>query len=308
MSGSGDGDNAAFTIAGDELRTAAVLDFETKPRRFGAGPGHGRQRQLRSRRRSTITVTDVAETVNSAPTDVSLTPATVAENAPSATTVGTLSASDLDGGQAHTFALVAGAGDGDNGAFTVARRSALDARRRSTSKSRSSLSIRVATTDAAGATFAKALTVTRGRRQRGADRRWRSSNPEVAENEPAGTAVGTLAAEDVDLGQGHGFTLVSGAGDADNASFAIEGSTLETAEAFDFETKDTYSIRVRATDDGTPPMSVERHVHDHGDRRGRAAGGRRQDGDDGRGQPGDRHAVGERSRGRRRCELHARAR
>ena len=81
-------------------------------------------------------------------------------------------------------------------------------------------------------------------------------NDTVAENEPAGTEVGELSVSDVDGGQ-HAFALVDGDGDDDNTAFAIDGTTLKTAEVFDFETEDTYFIRVRATDSGTPAMWVE---------------------------------------------------
>ncbi len=62
---------------------------------------------------------------------------------------------------------------------------------------------------------------------------------------------------DVDAGQSHAFTLVAGAGDDDNGKFAIDGTKLETATVLDFEAQLSYSIRVRATDDGTPALSVE---------------------------------------------------
>ncbi len=80
----------------------------------------------------------------------------------------------------------------------------------------------------------------------------------MAENEPAGTTVGELSVSDVDAGQSHAFALVAGVGDDDNGKFAIDGSTLETAAVLDFEAQPSYSIRVRATDDGTPALSVER--------------------------------------------------
>jgi hypothetical protein len=55
----------------------------------------------------------------------------------------------------------------------------------------------------------------------------------------------------------HECELVPGPGDADNASFHIlNGSVLLTDEIFDYETKNSYSIRVRATDDGG--LSVEK--------------------------------------------------
>ncbi|WP_438854354.1 beta strand repeat-containing protein [Agromyces sp. M3QZ16-3] len=74
------------------------------------------------------------------------------------------------------------------------------------------------------------------------------SNADVLENEPAGTTVGTLGLVDPDPAATPAFALVSGTGDADNASFTITGTTLKTAASFDFETKASYSIRVRGTD------------------------------------------------------------
>ena len=74
------------------------------------------------------------------------------------------------------------------------------------------------------------------------------SNATVDENQPAGATVGSFATMDVDLGDTHTYTLVSGTGDADNASFQITGGTLKTMAAFDFETKAIYSIRAETRD------------------------------------------------------------
>ena len=74
------------------------------------------------------------------------------------------------------------------------------------------------------------------------------SNASVAENEPVGTTVGTLSATDPDPAATFTFSLVAGAGDTDNGSFTIAGTTLKTNAVFDFETKNSYSIRVRVTD------------------------------------------------------------
>jgi len=73
----------------------------------------------------------------------------------------------------------------------------------------------------------------------------------IGENSGVDAVVGTLTAVDEDNpanGQTHVFTLVSGAGATDNASFTIESGELKTAENFDFETKASYSIRVEATE------------------------------------------------------------
>jgi hypothetical protein len=76
-----------------------------------------------------------------------------------------------------------------------------------------------------------------------------SSNT-VAENQPVGTTVGTLSDTDVDAGDAATFTLVAGTGDTDNASFSIVGTALKTAAVFDYESRTSYSVRVRATDGG----------------------------------------------------------
>ena len=72
----------------------------------------------------------------------------------------------------------------------------------------------------------------------------------VAENAISGTTVGTLSATDADTGDTFTYDLVSGTGDSDNASFTISGATLKIAAVFDFEAKNTYSVRVRVTDAG----------------------------------------------------------
>lgn len=73
----------------------------------------------------------------------------------------------------------------------------------------------------------------------------------VAENQPSGTVVGTLSAVDADGSRDrHTFTLVSGAGSDDNASFQIVGNQLRTTGPLDFESKASYSVRIRATDSG----------------------------------------------------------
>ena len=72
----------------------------------------------------------------------------------------------------------------------------------------------------------------------------------VAENLPSGTAVGTLTTTDPNAGNTFTYSLVSGTGSDNNGSFTISGSTLQTAASFDYETKNSYSIRVRSTDQG----------------------------------------------------------
>ena len=76
------------------------------------------------------------------------------------------------------------------------------------------------------------------------------SSTTVAEHLSAGTTVGTLSTTDPDVGNTFTYTLASGTGSTDNASFSLSGSTLLTAASFDYTTKNSYSIRIRSTDQG----------------------------------------------------------
>jgi len=77
------------------------------------------------------------------------------------------------------------------------------------------------------------------------------SNSSVMEGQAAGTLVGTLSTVDADTGDTFTYSLVAGTGDTDNASFTISGNQLLSAEEFDYETKDSYSIRVQVSDSGS---------------------------------------------------------
>ena len=72
----------------------------------------------------------------------------------------------------------------------------------------------------------------------------------INENAAANTAVGTLSSTDADAANTFTYTLVAGNGDTDNASFNISGSNLRITASPDFETKSSYSVRVRTTDQG----------------------------------------------------------
>ena len=73
----------------------------------------------------------------------------------------------------------------------------------------------------------------------------------ISENQPAGTIVGEFNATDPD-GNVITYSLVSGEGDTHNSLFTIDSNgTLKTAATFDYESNaSTYTIRVRATDEG----------------------------------------------------------
>jgi autotransporter-associated beta strand protein len=71
----------------------------------------------------------------------------------------------------------------------------------------------------------------------------------ILENLSSGNTIGTLSTTDPEGGS-FNYELVEGEGDDDNASFDIDESNLVSNAVFDFETKNSYSVRVRSTDSG----------------------------------------------------------
>ncbi|MEA2184940.1 MAG: hypothetical protein QOF69_4125, partial [Solirubrobacteraceae bacterium] len=184
---------------------------------------------------------------NRPPTAIALSNASVAENQPVATTVGLLSATDPDPLDTHGFTLVAGSGDVDNAQFVISG-TMLQTGATFDFELKPSYSIRVRATDRSGATFETQLTIAVTNANE-APTDIALSKSSVPEQSLAGTAVGSLSTSDPDAGDTFAYTLVIGAGDANNAEYQITASTLErktTAPPFPA----TQSIRVRSTDAG----------------------------------------------------------
>ncbi|WP_010252575.1 cellulose binding domain-containing protein [Acetivibrio cellulolyticus] len=75
-------------------------------------------------------------------------------------------------------------------------------------------------------------------------------NTTIEENIPAGTMVGNLGTIDFNSEDTFTYALVSGEGSTDNASFSIAGNQLMILGSPDYETKNSYYIRLRTTDAG----------------------------------------------------------
>lgn len=72
------------------------------------------------------------------------------------------------------------------------------------------------------------------------------SNSSIAENNSIGVLVGTFSTIDSNASDTHTYLLVSG----DTTSFSIRNDSLFAGRVFDYESKSTYSVRVRSTDRG----------------------------------------------------------
>ncbi|GEM45569.1 ExeM/NucH family extracellular endonuclease [Deinococcus cellulosilyticus] len=241
VAGTGDTDNALFTISGTTLQMLASADFENRSSysvRVRAADQHGAEVE----QAFTITITDVNE--NTAPTDITLSNSSVAENSTPTLTFSTV---DSDSGDTFTYSLVSGTGSTDNGLFSLTSAGALTFNSAPNFEVKDTYSLRVQSTDSGNATVQKAFTIQITDVNEAPSALFLTGNT-VDENQPSGTTVGNFSNNDVDAGETFSYSLVSGTGSTDNSSFSITGNQLKTAASFDFETKSSYSVRVRVTD------------------------------------------------------------
>jgi VCBS repeat-containing protein len=106
----------------------------------------------------TATVTITINGANDAPTNISLSNNSVAENRPTGTLVGSFSTTDPDTGDTFAYALVTGTGDNDNASFTIAG-NVLRTAAVFDHETKSSYSIRVRSTDSGALYYEEVFTV-----------------------------------------------------------------------------------------------------------------------------------------------------
>jgi uncharacterized delta-60 repeat protein len=178
---------------------------------------------------------------NQAPTGISLSPSSAAENMPAGTTVGNFSTSDPDAGDSHSYSLVAGAGDTDNAAFTTSVGS-LKTAVSFNFEAKSSYTIRVRSSDGGGLSFAKQLTIgvtNANEAPVGANDSY-STSQGVALTVPVATGV---LANDTDPDAGTSLTAVLVSGPA-NGTLALAGNgSFVYTPAAGFSGGDSFSYR-----------------------------------------------------------------
>jgi hypothetical protein len=244
VSGDGSTNNNAFKISGSILQTNQTFDYEVKNsytirvRSLGSLSGA-------IERAFTIYVTDVGE---SSPTAITLSNNSVSEAAGINSLVGSFSTTDPDPNESFTYTLVSGTGSADNASFKISA-SELRTNAAFNYHNKNSYTIRVRSTDKTGLWVEQAFTILITDFNYGPSAL--QLNPtSLNEKQPAGTLVGTFTSTDPDPSDTHTYTLAAGPGSADNASFNITGSQLKSSAMFHYRLKSSYTIRVRATDQG----------------------------------------------------------
>jgi Ca2+-binding RTX toxin-like protein len=242
-------DNDAFRIVGNQLRVNAPRNFETD-NSYTIKVRTSDQGNLFYEEVLTVSITNVNET----PTDLVLSRNSVPENSPvGSTIVGSFSTTDPDRDNLFdfTYTLVDSANFSDNAAFSIVSdklivNAPLDF------ETDNSYSIKVRTTDQGGLFYEEVVTVGITN-VNDAPTDLALSPSSVAENSPVGSSiVGSFTTTDPDGNDPFNFTytLVDSANFSDNAAFSTVGNQLIVNAPLDFETDNSYTIKVRTTDQG----------------------------------------------------------
>jgi len=237
-------DNAQFAINGNELSTNASFDFETK-NSYSISIRATDSAGAFIDKNFAISILDVFE--NTPPTDILLDNNQIVEDAPLGTVIGNFTSVDADEDY-HFYEFVEGVGGNDNNAFDLVDNT-LVSNLLFDFETQNTYSIRISSNDRNGGILEKVFTINIIT----ADRNNPPSaivlnNNSIQELQPLKTLVGTLSSIDADEGDEHTYALVNGEGDVDNSAFTIENTQLLSNAIFDFEAKNSYSIRIKSTD------------------------------------------------------------
>lgn len=195
---------------------------------------------------ATVTITN--DDFNNTPTDITLSATSIDENEAMDALIGSLSTTDADAGDTHTYSLVTGTGSADND-FFILDGNELKANNISFNfEDRDSYSIRLQSDDGKGGLFAKAFAINISNVNE-TPFALSLTNSTIDEADDA-QEVGMFMSLDPDNGDTFSYTLIAGTGDNHNDQFSINGAALNTAGAVNFEDGDTRNIRVRVTDAG----------------------------------------------------------
>ena len=188
-SGNGDTDNNSFSIVGDQLFTNVIFDFETKA-----------MYQIRVRstdQRGSFFEKEFAITIqnsNDAPTGILYSSKTIEENLPKTSLVATLSTTDQDAGDSHSYQLVGGTG---TNVFTI-ENNLLKTTEVLDYEFDSSYTLVVETRDLSGRTFVQTDTIlVLDTNDPPSD--IILSGTAISENLPTNTLIGRLTATDNDI-------------------------------------------------------------------------------------------------------------
>ncbi|MBR1143698.1 tandem-95 repeat protein [Bradyrhizobium sp. AUGA SZCCT0431] len=231
--------NGMFAINGNDLVVAGPIDYET---------GASQSVTVRATDSSGATYDEVfnigVTDANDAPTVISGTTGSVAENAANSTVVYQAMASDQDAAGPNSTIAWSLSGT-DAAAFDIDATGQVTLKNSANYELRNSYSINVVATDGGALTSTKAVTISVTDVNEAPTNIGLSGNT-IAEGSANGTVVGTLSDVDYDAGDSATYTLTGNAG----GRFAVSNGQIVVAGALDFETATSHQITIRVTDGG----------------------------------------------------------
>jgi gliding motility-associated-like protein len=181
--------------------------------------------------------------------NLTFTVSSIAENSPIATKVADISGTNQNiVGNAFTYSLISGSGSSNNTSFTI-KDSELLSNTVLDFEQKKSYSARVRVTDGYGRSDEK-IVVINITDVNEAPTALAISKANIYESNAIDEMIGSLNTTDQDASDSHTYSLVSGAGSTDNAAFRILNGELRATQVFKYDTKNSYSVRVRTTDVG----------------------------------------------------------
>ena len=177
------------------------------------------------------------------PTDIALSNTDLAPNTVSGTAIGTLTTTDPNNGDSHTYSFTDTGSFPDNALFTIVG----DELRAASNLGGfgASYTVKIRTTDDDLLTYDETFTLNVEAAM--APSALDFSSTTILDGSSIGASVGVFSTVDGNSADSHSYTLVAGAGDADNSFFSINGDTLEIANTLP-GIGTVMSIRVRTTD------------------------------------------------------------
>lgn len=184
---------------------------------------------------------------NGIPSDIAISNADILEDAGLNSIVGTLSTTDIDILDTHTYSLVSGTGDADNALFTISGDSLL-LNTMPDHETKSTYKIRLRTEDQDGASFEKEFTITVSD-QNDENPQWSGDAVTLLENMSLQN-IYTVVATDADITPA--FTVLTYSISAGNSEskFAIDANTgiVSLINSLDYETTTSYTLSITISD------------------------------------------------------------
>ncbi|MCB9151838.1 MAG: hypothetical protein H6641_24035 [Caldilineaceae bacterium] len=228
-------DGAVVTIEFDVISTCPTTNIS-----FSADPAASFGNTDGDPVTGTATGGTLTLTYNSAPTDILLDNTSVDENLPAGTLIGTFSTADPDSGDTFIYTIV----DDPDNAFAIVDNTLVTGESFDAELMPIFL-VTIRSADSGGLFFEKPFEI-----------QVNSVNeppvleifsyPPVPENEDPGYSLGDFYVNDPDEGDTPTFTLSGG----DAAAFTVEGISLQTTVALNYEIQSTYIFTARVTDSG----------------------------------------------------------